>query len=130
MCILQKTHKNSQSSIYPARKPSVDTRAAAQHQMQLQMQQQQMQLQQQKHNQMSQLAYNMDTMTMEQRDRSLTVMIPRARYHPSPTSNNALNNMETFDHASLCSLATEAKLLNYLDASPPATKVEYIALLK
>jgi hypothetical protein len=117
------------------RKPSAENRAAAQHQMQLQLQQQH-QLQQQKlqkqqqqlrqeQKKAMQMVYTVDSMTMDQRDRSLTVMIPRARYHPAPaTSANGLNNMETFDHESLLSLATEAKLLNYLDASPPATKVD------
>jgi type IV secretory pathway VirB10-like protein len=134
----KKTSKVSQASMHQSRKPSAESRAAAQHQMQLQQQQQQ----QQQHQQQQQLklqqqhlrqeqkkaqlmAYTVDSMTMDQRDRSLTVMIPRARYHPAPaTSANGLNNMETFDHESLLSLATEAKLLNYLDASPPATKVD------
>lgn len=59
--------------------------------------------------------------TMEQRDRSLTVMIPRAKYHPA-----ALNSSMDIEYdrrsASVCS-TTEAKLINYLDASPSTSKV-------
>lgn len=60
---------------------------------------------------------------MEQKDRSLTVMIPRAKYHPTPTVPQS-HNMESYDRrsTSVCS-TTEAKLLSYLDASPSATKV-------
>ena len=76
---------------------------------------------------------------MEQKDRSLTVMIPRAKYHPlsqPPQSssivaaaeviNDSRYNLESYDKhaatASVCS-TTEAKLLSYLDASPSAAKV-------
>lgn len=54
---------------------------------------------------------------VDQKDRSLTVMIPRAKYHPS-ASTSPLMNYTTFDarKPSVPSVA-EAKLLNYLDAS-------------
>lgn len=59
---------------------------------------------------------------MEQRDRSLTVMIPRAKYHPAPPSAN----IDSLEHdrrsLSVCS-TSEAKLINYLDASPSTSKV-------
>ena len=61
----------------------------------------------------------------DQKDRSLTVMIPRAKYHPAPpTSPHA--NLTTFDKrkASVAS-SNEAKLLSYLDAGPaPPNKAE------
>lgn len=49
----------------------------------------------------------LNTGTMEQRDRSLTVMIPRAKYRPAPAQpSNTLLTMSTF--------GPEQKLLNYL----------------
>lgn len=68
------------------------------------------------------------TLGMEQKDRSLTVMIPRAKYHPAPPPPPPIvvattrYNMDS--GASVCS-TTEAKLLSYLDASPSATTVSY-----
>lgn len=59
--------------------------------------------------------------TMEQRDRSLTVMIPRAKYHPA-APNSSMDIEYDRRSASVCS-TTEAKLLNYLDASPSTSKV-------
>lgn len=64
--------------------------------------------------------------TMEQRDRSLTVMIPRAKYHPA-APNSSMDIEYDRRSASVCS-TTEAKLLNYLDASPSTSKVS-MALL-
>lgn len=55
---------------------------------------------------------------MEQRDRSLTVMIPRAKYHSTTPGALDVEN----DKRSVCS-TSEAKLLNYLDASPSTSKV-------
>lgn len=64
--------------------------------------------------------------TLEQRDRSLTVMIPRAKYRPIPGSN--LLTMSTF--------GPEQKLLKYLtperqvspnSALPSYIQVSYIA---
>lgn len=80
-----------------------------------------------------------NTGTIEQKERSLTVMIPRAKYHPPPVIHGAGRyssgaggggDADPYDHhqqqqartASICS-ATEAKLLSYLDVSPSATKV-------
>lgn len=63
---------------------------------------------------------------MEQRDRSLTVMIPRAKYHPA-APNSSMDIEYDRRSASVCS-TTEAKLLNYLDASPSTSKVS-MALL-
>lgn len=63
------------------------------------------------------------TSTMEQRDRSLTVMIPRAKYHPAPPSAN-IDSLDSHDRRSLSVCSTsEAKLINYLDASPSTSKV-------
>lgn len=58
---------------------------------------------------------------MEQRDRSLTVMIPRAKYHPAPPNSNMDIEYDRRS-VSVCS-TTEAKLINYLDASPSTSKV-------
>lgn len=66
---------------------------------------------------------------VEQRDRSLTVMIPRAKYHPAPPTSPALrvspppSTIQTFDKrkASIAS-SNETKLLSYLDAGPSPSK--------
>lgn len=61
----------------------------------------------------------------DQKDRSLTVMIPRAKYHPAPPMS-PLINYTTFDarKPSVPSI-TEAKLLSYLDG-PTTNKVSSI----
>ncbi|CAH1154634.1 unnamed protein product [Phaedon cochleariae] len=63
----------------------------------------------------------------DQKDRSLTVMIPRARYHPSPATANMMN-YTSFDarKPSVPSISNEAKLLNYLDAGLAANKIDPI----
>lgn len=61
----------------------------------------------------------------EQRDRSLTVMIPRAKYHPA-SPNSPLMNMhhdQGYEKRKISSTSTEAKLLSYLDAGPSPNKV-------
>lgn len=63
-----------------------------------------------------------------QKDRSLTVMIPRAKYHPTQ-SNNTQNESQSQQNygvatASICS-TTEAKLLSYLDISPSVDNDRY-----
>lgn len=63
----------------------------------------------------------------EQKDRSLTVMIPRAKYHPaSPTS--PLSNYTSFDvrKPSVPSITNEAKLLSLLDAGPSPNQSEHV----
>ncbi|KAJ6644596.1 Transmembrane matrix receptor MUP-4 [Pseudolycoriella hygida] len=64
------------------------------------------------------------TLGMEQKDISLTVMIPRAKYHPAapppPPIVVATTRYNVDPAPSVCS-TTEAKLLSYLDASPSAT---------
>ncbi|XP_076265189.1 uncharacterized protein LOC143199309 isoform X1 [Rhynchophorus ferrugineus] len=59
----------------------------------------------------------------DQKDRSLTVMIPRAKYHPPPPTS-PLINYTTFDASkpSVPAINNEAKLLSYLDAGPNTTK--------
>lgn len=59
----------------------------------------------------------------DQKDRSLTVMIPRAKYHPAPPTS-PLINYTSFDarKPSVPSI-NEAKLLSYLDAGPSPNKV-------
>lgn len=61
----------------------------------------------------------------DQKDRSLTVMIPRAKYHPAPPTS-PLSNYTTFDarKPSVPSTTNEAKLLSYLDAGPSPSKVD------
>lgn len=58
----------------------------------------------------------------DQKDRSLTVMIPRAKYHPAPpTSPHA--NLTTFEKRKTSAASSnEAKLLSYLDAGPSPDK--------
>lgn len=65
---------------------------------------------------------------MEQRDRSLTVMIPRAKYHPA-APNSSMDIEYDRRSASVCS-TTEAKLINYLDASPSTSKVSIFVRAK
>lgn len=64
-----------------------------------------------------------DSTYIEQRDRSLTVMIPRAKYHPPPPTSPLLNAPASFDKrkASVAS-SNETKLLSYLDAGPTPVK--------
>ncbi|XP_060521357.1 uncharacterized protein LOC132698998 [Cylas formicarius] len=61
----------------------------------------------------------------DQKDRSLTVMIPRAKYHPAPPTSPILN-YTSFDarKPSVPSVNNEAKLLSYLDAGPSPKKSE------
>lgn len=55
----------------------------------------------------------------DQKDRSLTVMIPRAKYHPAPPTS-PLMNYTTFDAGKPSSPSiAEAKLLSYLDGPAP-----------
>nr|XP_023025974.1 uncharacterized protein LOC111513981 [Leptinotarsa decemlineata] len=64
---------------------------------------------------------------VDQRDRSLTVMIPRAKYHPA-SATSPLMNYTTFDarKPSVPSTINETKLLSYLDAGPSPSKSEPI----
>lgn len=56
----------------------------------------------------------------DQKDRSLTVMIPRAKYHPAPPTPH----MASFEkRKTSCASSNEAKLLSYLDAGPTPSKV-------
>lgn len=61
----------------------------------------------------------------DQKDRALTVMIPRAKYHPAPPTS-PLINYTSFDTGkpSVPCINNEAKLLSYLDAGPNSTKIE------
>lgn len=60
----------------------------------------------------------------DQKDRSLPVMIPRAKYHPAPPTSPHLN-MESFDKRKASASSNETKLLSYLDAGPSPCKVNY-----
>ncbi|KAL3274219.1 hypothetical protein HHI36_015631 [Cryptolaemus montrouzieri] len=76
---------------------------------------------------MPEIENNQNIQTLgEQRDRSLTVMIPRAKYHPAPHVPN-MSSYTTFD-ASKATVSkpqtNEAKLLSYLDAGPSPHRVE------
>lgn len=53
-----------------------------------------------------------------QKDRSLTVMIPRAKYHPAPPTAPSFEKRKPS-----CASSNEAKLLSYLDAGPTPGKV-------
>lgn len=60
----------------------------------------------------------------EQKDRSLTVMIPRAKYHPAPPTSSH-TNLTTFDKRKISGTSSnETKLLSYLDAGPSPVKPE------
>lgn len=64
-----------------------------------------------------------------QKDRSLTVMIPRAKYHPTLSNNISTESQVHHNNhgvatASICS-TTEAKLLSYLDISPSVETERY-----
>lgn len=52
---------------------------------------------------------------LEQRDRSLTVMIPRAKYRPTPQQASSILTMSTF--------GPEQKSMSYLDSRQTPTKV-------
>ena len=58
---------------------------------------------------------------MDQRDRSLTVMIPRAKYHP-PTKSNLIDVDGYKSKSSSNASINQSKLINYLDASPSSSK--------
>lgn len=65
------------------------------------------------------------------KDRSLTVMIPRAKYHPAPPAPPTIQNESQIHQSqgiattvSICS-TTEAKLLSYLDISPSVDNERY-----
>ncbi|KAG5683804.1 hypothetical protein PVAND_013068 [Polypedilum vanderplanki] len=63
--------------------------------------------------------------TVDQRDRSLTVMIPRAKYHPALTKNDQLIDVEGYKSKSNSNASiNQTKLLNYLDASPSTSKAK------
>lgn len=58
----------------------------------------------------------------DQRDRSLTVMIPRAKYH-SPISKGELLDVDGYKSKSSSQMSVnQSKLINYLDASPSSAK--------
>lgn len=60
--------------------------------------------------------------TMEQRDRSLTVMIPRAKYHPQGKQGNLIDVEGYKSKSTSTASVNQTKLLNYLDASPSSPK--------
>lgn len=61
--------------------------------------------------------------TMEQRDRSLTVIIPRAKFHPGK-----LGDDEAYKAKSSSSLSVnQNKLINYLDSSPSSSKTKNVS---
>lgn len=68
--------------------------------------------------------------TVDQQDRSLTVMIPRAKYHPSLKQGNLLD-VDAYKSKSSSQASmniNQTKLLNYLDASPSTTKTKKVKL--
>lgn len=68
--------------------------------------------------------------TMEQRDRSLTVMIPRAKYHPLSKPGNLIDIEGYKSKSSSSASVNQTKLINYLDASPSSSKSKNVRLLK
>lgn len=64
---------------------------------------------------------------MEQRDRSLTVMIPRAKYHPQSKQGNLIDVEGYKSKSSSSASVNQAKLINYLDASPSSSKSKNVS---
>lgn len=60
--------------------------------------------------------------TMEERDRSLTVMIPRAKYHPQTKQGNLIDIEGYKSKSSSNASVNQTKLIKYLDASPSSSK--------
>ncbi|XP_044736868.1 uncharacterized protein LOC123298838 [Chrysoperla carnea] len=60
----------------------------------------------------------------EQRDRSLTVMIPRAKYHPAAPNSPLMTMGHGYEKRKTSAGSTEAKLLSYLDAGPSPNRQE------
>lgn len=58
---------------------------------------------------------------LEQRDRSLTVMIPRAKYRPTPQQAPSILTMSTF--------GPEQKSMSYMDSRQTPTKVNKLSHL-
>lgn len=70
--------------------------------------------------------------TVDQQDRSLTVMIPRAKYHPSLKQGNLLD-VEAYKSKSSSNNSmnvNQTKLLNYLDASPSTSKTKKVSSIE
>lgn len=66
--------------------------------------------------------------SVDQRDRSLTVMIPRAKYHPGGKSGN-IADVEGYKSKSSSSASvnqSQSKLLNYLESSPSSAKAKTV----
>lgn len=67
-------------------------------------------------------SFSKATGTVDQRDRSLTVMIPRAKYH-APLPKGSLVDVEGYKSKSSSQMSVnQSKLINYLDASPSPAK--------
>ncbi|GJQ72172.1 hypothetical protein Trydic_g3264 [Trypoxylus dichotomus] len=58
----------------------------------------------------------------DQKDRSLTVMIPRAKYHPAPPTSPSTNLTLFEKRKTSAASSNETKLLSYLDAGPSPDK--------
>lgn len=63
----------------------------------------------------------------EQRDRSLTVMIPRAKYRPVPPTSPLLT-MSTFGAEEKRAIAQEHKLLAFLESGGKPVSIEFYKL--
>lgn len=66
-------------------------------------------------------SFSKATGNVDQRDRSLTVMIPRAKYHP-PLSKDLIDVDGYKSKSSSQMSVNQSKLINYLDASPAPAK--------
>ena len=67
-------------------------------------------------------SFSKATGTVDQRDRSLTVMIPRAKYH-APLPKGSLVDVDGYKSKSSSQMSVnQSKLINYLDASPSPAK--------
>lgn len=65
---------------------------------------------------------------MDQRDRSLTVMIPRAKYHPQAVKGNLIDIEGYKSKSSSNASVNQTKLINYLDASPSTSKSKNVRM--
>lgn len=73
-------------------------------------------------------SFSKATGTVDQRDRSLTVMIPRAKYHPPLPKDAEVDGYKMSKSSSQMSV-NQTKLINYLDASPAPAKNKTVSLI-
>jgi hypothetical protein len=71
-------------------------------------------------------SFSKATGTVDQRDRSLTVMIPRAKYHPPLPKDAEVDGYKSKSSSQMS--VNQTKLINYLDASPAPAKNKTVSI--